>query len=233
MKTILILSGLLFCVNYLHAQAPTSSQVGRIVYYEGKVELGVGAQWTAAKIESPVLSNQSIRVPGDGMAEILWNNGVKSIVGPGSMSSVESLLSGSTSNAKAQTKGSFDNFKSIFNSDVAQKRTQEGGIRRDEQKNKQKPAKDEIYWKEEPELFFEEVFSSYEAGNYTQAIAQLHAFINQKPEDENIKYAYFALGHSYIMTNNPLKAKELFDLFVLKFGDDALVTEAEAIRSKL
>lgn len=215
------------------SQTADVTEVGKVLYYEGKVELGDQTNWHDAKIDSPVLRNQFIRIPGDGMAEIVWNSGVKTIVGPESSMSIKSLLDGSSSNAKAGTKGSFDNFKSIFSSTDAKKRTQEGGIRRDEEKARIKPAKDEIYWKESKEIFFEDAYSFYESGEFNQAISALHEFIDQKPEDEMLKYAYFALGHSYIMTNNTIKAKEIFDKFILKYPGDELTVEAENVAAQL
>ena len=215
------------------SQTADLTQVGKVLYYEGKVELGDQSQWQNAKIDSPVLRNQSIRIPGDGMAEILWNSGVKTVVGPESSMSIKSLLDGSSSSAKSETKGSFDNFKSIFSSTDAKKRTQEGGIRRDEEKTRIKPAKDEIYWKESEEMLFEDAYAVYESGDYNQAIVKLHTFINQKPEDEMVKFAYFALGHSYILTNNTIKAKEIFDKFILKYPGDELTVEAENVVSQL
>jgi len=222
-----------FLISTCVAQTGGASEVGKVVYYEGKVELGTSSQWAAAKIDSPVFKDQSIRIPGDGMAEILWNSGVKSVVGPESSTPIKSLLEGSASGAKVQTKGSFDNFKSIFSSAETKKRTQEGGIRREEDSARQKPAKDEIYWKESEEVHFNDAYSLYEAGNYSKAITVLHDFIDQKPDDENIKYAFFALGHSYIMTNNTIKAKEIFERFAIKYSGDELAKEAELISSQL
>ena len=82
-------------------------------------------------------------------------------------------------------------------------------------------------------MHFNDAYSLYEAGNYSKAITVLHDFIDQKPDDENIKYAFFALGHSYIMTNNTIKAKEIFERFAIKYSGDELAKEAELISSQL
>jgi hypothetical protein len=47
------------------------------------------------------------------------------------------------------------------------------------------------------------------------------------------KYAMFALGHSYIMVNNNVKAKETFEKFVVKYASDGMKTDAEQILTKL
>lgn len=233
MKNLLISCTLVLFALCGMAQTVDSSQVGKIVYYEGVVELGVGSSWRKAKINAVVKKHQAIRTVGDGIAEITWNNGVKSFVGPNSNLSVKALMNGSSSNAKAQTEGSFNNFKSIFTTSDAKKRSQEGGIRRSETEVRSKPAKDEIYWKEDAEVFFNDGYELYEAGKYSAAITRIEAFISQKPQDEMIQYAYFVLGHSYILSNNTVKAKEIFDRFLIEFPNNELKSEAEKVLAQL
>lgn len=215
------------------AQIVDSTAVGKIVYYEGRVEIGFSTYWTKAKINTPVKKHQEIKTVGDALAEITWNNGVKSIVGPNTQVSVLSLLNGSSSDAKTQTQGSFDNFKRIFVSNEEMKRSQEGGIRRDEAEVLEAASKDELYWKEDKEIHFADAYGLYEDGDYAQAIIQLQGFIEQKPKDAMTKYACFALGHCYILSNNPVKAREIFDRFLIDFRGDQLVLEAEKILASL
>jgi len=216
-----------------NAQIVDSSAVGKITYYEGRVELGFAAYWDKAKINSPVKKHQEVKTVGDAMAEISWNNNVKSIVGPNSQVSVLSLLNSSSSNAKEQTQGSFDNFKRIFISDKRIKRTQEGGIRRDEAKEIEASGNEELYWKEDREIHFADAYSLYEESRYSEAIIALQGFIEQKPKDAMTKYAIFALGHCYILLNNPIKARQIFDRFIIEFRGDQLVLEAEKILTSL
>jgi TolA-binding protein len=233
MKHTILTSVCILIIAACSAQKIDSSKVGTMEYYEGKVMLGVGSSWTKAKINADIKKHQSIRTLGDAMAEITWNNGVTSVVGPESNILVSSLLDGSTSSAKNQTKGSFDNFKRIFSDSDSDSRTQEGGIRRAEAPKRDKPARDQIYWKQDPEVHFDEAFALYESGEYKQAIKGLQTFLYQKPQDEQAKFAYFALGHCYIMSNNTVKAKSIFDRFILQYPDDPLTEEAKTIVSEL
>jgi TolA-binding protein len=214
------------------AQTIDSSQVGKIIYYEGVVEIGYGTRWSKAKINGVVKKHQSIRTIGDALAEVTWNNGVKSFVGPNSTVPIKSLLDGSAGKVKSQNESSFSNFKSIFNVSDAKKRSEEGGIRREEVK-KRKPAKDEVYWKRDKEAVFSDAYALYEKGDYIRAIVELEIFLNQKPEDEMARYALFALGHSYIMANNTVKAKEIFNRFLVEFPGDQLRPEAEKVLANL
>lgn len=229
MKQSLITLCLLAKIIMATAQSDTTT-AGKIVYYEGKVELGNDAAWSRAKINTPVKRNQNIRTVGDAMAEIVWTNGTKTVVGPNSKLEIKALLAGSSGNSKTSTEGVFTEFISVFNSGPGAKRTEEGGIRRGEAK---KSRRDEIYWKENKTITFAEAFSFYEKKDYSKAIAALQAFVDQKPNDDMAKYAEFALGHSYIMANNPVKAREIFNNFVLVHATDSLKADAEKVLALL
>lgn len=211
------------------AQNDTTT-AGKIVYYEGKVEIGNDPTWARAKINTPVKRNQSIRTTGDAVAEIVWTNGSKTIVGPNSKMEIKGLLSASAGNSKSATEGVFGDFMTVFKSDAGAKRSEEGGIRRDEATGK---MREEIYWKADKEISFSQAFSLYENKEYAKAIPALQAFIDQKPHDEMTKYAEFALGHSYIMSNNSIKAKEIFSNFVLIHSTDSLKADAEKVLALL
>jgi TolA-binding protein len=221
----------LFVIGAISSFAQTdTTTAGKIVYYEGKVELGVDPNWTRAKINTPVKRHQQIRTIGDAMVEIAWSNGTKTIVGPNSRADIKSLFAGSNSNSKTATEGVFGEFMTVFKSGPGSKRTEEGGIRREDAN---KPKTDEIYWKQEEPISFSEAFGFYESKDYPKAIAALHSFINQKPNDELVKYAEFALGHCYIMANNNVKAKEIFRNFIVTNSNDPLKADAEKILALL
>lgn len=226
MKHLFILSVCLLHCFVGSAQDIDSSKVGTIEYYEGKVLIGNGAAWTNAKINGDVKKHQTIRTMKDAMAEITWNSGVKTIVGPESQHTILSLMNGSSGDTKHTTKGTFQNFKRIFAENQSDGRTQEGGIRRDEADKKEKPAKDEMYWKQEDEIDFKDAWDNYDAGDYASAIRNFETFIRQKPGSDHIKQVYFALAHSYIMSNNSVKAKEILNRFIIEFPDDAFTIEA-------
>lgn len=199
---------------------------GKVVYYEGKVETGKDPNWTRVKINSTLNKNDMIRTAPDATAEIVWNNGTKTVVGPGSKIEVNALLAGTTSNSKAATEGVFGEFMTVFKTGPGAKRTEEGGIRRSEADKKEK---EDLYWKQSKPISFSEAFSIYESKDYGKAITALQAFINQQPQDDMAKYAMFALGHAYIMSNNTVKAREIFQNFVVLYANDSLKADAEKV----
>jgi TolA-binding protein len=225
-----LLFALFLCAG-IWAQAQTdTTTAGKIVYYEGKVEIGSDPSWVRAKINTPVKRNQYIKTTGDAMAEITWKNGTKSVVGPNSKIEIKALVAGASGNSKTATEGVFGEFMTVFKSGPGAKRTEEGGIRRDDA---QKAKRDEIYWKQDNPITFAEAFAFYENKEYAKAISALHSFIDQKPNDEMVKYAEFALGHSYIMSNNTVKAREIFKTFVVTHANDSLKTDAEKVLALL
>lgn len=225
-------SFLLSLVAVFFSYAALTQSAGKIIYYEGKVEIGNGKDWTAVKLNNEVKKEQRIRTLGSGLAEILWSNGTKTIVGPNSNQSIADLMAANSSKAKTETEGVFTGFKAKVNTKAGAKRSEEGGIRRDEATTDEK-GKETVYWKEDKEISFEEAYSIYESKDYAKAIAALQAFLNQKPKDEMARYAMFALGHSYIMSNNNIKAKEIFLNFVVLYPNDPLKADAEQVLAKL
>lgn len=215
------------------AQLSDTSQVGKIVYLEGRVELGNGSTWRPVAINAPVKLNEFVRTTADATVEITWINGAKSIVGPASRMEIRSLFESSNSSAKAETEGVFNGFMKMFKTTAEQKRSEEGGIRRSMAEVRSKPSPKEMYWKEDREVTFEDASKFYEEKEYAKAIGAFQAFINQKPRDKMVKYAYFAMGHSYIMVNNPVKAREIFQTFVANYANDPLRAEAEKVLAKL
>ncbi len=232
MKNYILICTLLCMAMVSIAQNKTGNALGKIVYYEGKVMVGSGSQMNPIKLNSEVYSDQFIKTVGDAMAEIQWSNGVKSVVGPQSNLSIQALSKGSATSAKSSTEGVFREFKVKVNNGSAAKRSEEGGIRRDEVKSDVKSDGD-VYWKEDKEILFSEAYAFYEGGEYAKAIAALHAFVNQKPKDDMVKYAWFALGHSYIMSNNPTKAQEIFTRFITDFPNDELSKDANEVLKQL
>jgi len=228
---------LLLCINLvvatgLFAQNTNAGALGKVIYYEGKVLVGDGSQMNPVRINSEVFGDQFIKTLGDAMAEIQWSNGVKSVVGPQSNLSITALSKGSTASAKLTTEGVFREFKVKANTNTQAKRSEEGGIRRDDVKADVKGDGD-MYWKEDKEILFSQAYAFYENAEYAKAIAALQAFVNQKPKDDMVKYAWFALGHSYIMSNNLAKAEEIFTRFVSDFPNDELSKDATDILSKI
>jgi TolA-binding protein len=225
MKTIIL--SLVIVLAALQALAQTdTTTAGNIMYYEGKVELGKDPTWVRAKIKAPVKRNQWIKTSPEAMVEIKWLNGTTSVVGPNTKVEVKALAQASNGNGKSATEGVFGEFMNVFKSGGSNTKSEEGGVRRDDA---EQVEPDEVYWKREGIITFEQAFSVYEQKSYTQAIPGLHAYIDQNPKAPNTKYAYFALGHCYIMANNPIKAKEIFKSFVIIYANDPLKTDAEKV----
>ena len=211
-----------------------TSILGKIIYYEGKVELGKENKWSPVKLNNEVSSDQSIKTGASAMAEILWNSGSKTVVGANSTANISDLHKSSSSKVKAETEGVFTGFKAKANTRAVAKRTEEGGIRRDLVETDTTSASEEVvYWKEDREISFEEAYAFYENKEYTKAISALHAFLMQKPKNEMAPIAMFALGHAYIMSNNNIKAKEIFSNFVSLYPNDALRADADKVLAKL
>jgi TolA-binding protein len=232
MKHLLLLVAA-FATIALNAQTGDTTRVGKIVYLEGRVEVGNDARWTPAKMNAPVRRNQQIRTPGDGMAEISWSNGTKTVVGPNSKLSIAALYTGSTGKSKAQTDNMFNDFKRMFSTANETRRGEEGGIRRSMAEVQARQNADEIYWKEDREISYDEAVTFYESGEYAKAIAAFQAFLHQKPTHEMAPFAEFALGHSYVMVNNPVRAKEIFEGIIARYPNDPLKGEAEKILAGL
>jgi TolA-binding protein len=232
MKQLILFFFSIVAGSAITAQSNAAGALGKIVYYEGKVMVGNGSTMNPIKLNSEVFADQYIKTVGDAMAEIQWSNGVKSVVGPQSNLSIQSLSKGSNATAKASTEGVFREFKVKVSGSAQAKRSEEGGIRRDEVKVENK-TEDELYWKEDQEILFSQAYAFYEAQEFAKAIAALQAFINQKPKDEMVKFATFALGHSYIMSNNVTKAQEIFTNFVVAYPNDEMAKDANEILAKL
>jgi TolA-binding protein len=233
MRTLLLLTALLICPFLSHAQVGDTTRIGKIVYYEGKVEIGTENKWSVVKIGAPVRKNQWIKTTGDGMAEISWSNGKKSVVGPNSKIGSQALFASLNNGAKKNTEGVFTGFNKVFQENTTAKRSEEGGIRRSETEVRASGGDQEVYWKEDKEISFEEAYDFYSRQDYGKAIAGFHAFLNQKPNDDRSRVALFALGHAYIMADNSIKAKEIFERFIALYPTDALKSDAEKVISQL
>jgi TolA-binding protein len=225
MKRLIFLFSLLIAAGSAMSQTDTTT-AGNILYYEGKVEIGKEPSWTRAKIKAPVKRNQWIKTSPDAMVEIKWLNGNSTVVGPNTKVEIKVLAQASNGNGKTSTEGVFGEFMNVFKTTSGARQSEEGGIRRD---NDEQKEPDEVYWKHEGIITFEQAFSVYEKKSYTQAIPGLHAYIDQNPKADNTKFAYFALGHCYIMANNPLKAKEIFKSFIIIYANDPLKADAEKV----
>ncbi len=212
--------------------AQSNVQLGKVTYMEGNSQLVAGATTIAVKINTIVYGNQQIKTAPKSIVEIQWSNGAKTTVEPSSVYNVQDLFSQSSGQALAQSEGVFSGFKKIFREASESKRSEVGGIRRAKGDVDSITSPDKLYWKEDKEITFEEASTFYERGDYVKAVWAFKTFLDQKPMNEMAKYAMFALGHSYLKINNQTKAKELFELFISKYSNDDLRSQAESVLAK-
>ena len=210
-----------FITAFSFAQT-TGTPVGKIIYLEGKVEVSADDAWMPAKMNHQLLATQSIRTTGNGMAEIQWTSGSKSVVGPNSALNVGELAKGQSAEKKSAATGSLTSFKRMFTESTASARKEEGGIRRNKAVMDETAGSDGIYWKQEREITFEEAAEFYTSEDYGRAISALNAFLQQKPEHEKAPMAWVAMAHAYIEVNNLPKARQLFEAFLDQYPDHAL-----------
>lgn len=228
-----ILQLLLFTtITSLSAQNPVNNQVGKITYMEGQAQLLQGSQSLPVNINTPVLYLQTIKTSAKSIVEITWTNNSKTTVEPSSMYLVKDLYDQSNSKALAQSESVFSGFKKVFRSANESRRAEEGGIRRSKVAADSMPKPDQLYWKEDREISFEEASAIYEKGDYVKSVWAFKTFLDQKPMDSMAKYATFALGHSYLMVNNQVKAREIFEKFIVKYSNDDLKNQAEMVLAK-
>lgn len=229
-----IIAGLIsivFSVNT--AWAELGDPIGKIIYLEGKVEVSQDDAWIPVNVNHQLLSTHSIRTPGNGMVEILWESGQKTIIGPNSSLQVGELAAAQKNDSKTKTAGITTNFRRMFIETADAGRKEEGGIRRSKGVVGTETGDDGLYWKQEREISFEEAAAIYEAGEYPKAIAAFHAFLQQKPDHEQAPLAIFGIGHAYLEVNNPLMAKQVFEDFLLRYPAHNLSNDVRGLLQNL
>jgi len=214
------------------AQNSVNNQVGKISYMEGQAQLLSGSQSIPVSINTPVYYLQTIKTAAKSIVEINWSNGSKTTVEPLSMYFVKDLYDQSNSKTLAQSESVFSGFKKVFRAANESRRAEEGGIRRTKVAADTLPKPDQLYWKEDREITFDEATAIYEKGDYVKSVWAFKTFLDQKPMDGMAKYATFALGHSYLMVNNQIKAREIFEKFIVKYSNDDLKNQAEMVLAK-
>lgn len=212
---------------------PTSTPVGKIIYLEGKVEVSNDDAWMPVKMNHQLIATQSIRTPGNGMAEIQWASGTKTVVGPNSVLKVGELVKSQSADKKSAATSSLTSFKRMFNESTASARKEEGGIRRNKAVIDETVSSDGIYWKQEREISFEEAAEFYTSEDYARAISAFHAFLQQKPDHEKAPMAWVALAHAYIEVNNVPKARELMETFLVNHPEHTLTEDVRHTLAQL
>ncbi|MBC8043170.1 MAG: hypothetical protein IAF08_06970 [Rhizobacter sp.] len=231
MKKVFLIAALLVtsAASDVFSQA---AAIGEVSYLEGQVKVQKGAEWTAVQLKQPLFADQTIQTGSDATVEIKWTNGAKTTVEAGNKQSLASLYENSGKAVKSETQGVWASFLQLFKSKSNTKQ-EEGGIRRSMASVRAQPGRDELYWKADEEVAFEDASKLYDAKNYAKAVRGFGLFIEQKPKDARVKLATFAMGHCYIELNNAPKAKEVFQAFAAKYPGDELAEEARKVLAKL
>lgn len=235
MKILAILFiSILLSAQVVVAQDSTSTQLGKITYIEGSVKiLKDGKFWVPITIGSEVYHNNTIKTGIGALAEIDWINGSKSKVGPNSELSILDLYESSGKNVKAKTANLWGGFVKVFSADATASKQEEGGIRRSMAEVRSKPGKNELYWKENKEVDFQEASDMYQKKEYSKSAVLFDQFLAQKPRDKNAQKARFALAHCYVEMNNPVKAKQLLIDFIERYPDGELTETAKLVLESL
>lgn len=210
-----------------------AAAIGEVNYLEGQVKVQKGTEWTAVQLKQPLYADQTIQTGEDATVEIKWTNGAKTTVEAGNKQSLASLYENSGKAVKSETQGVWASFLQLFKSKGGNTKQEEGGIRRSMASVRAQPGRDELYWKADEEVAFEDASKLYDAKNYAKAVRGFGLFIEQKPKDTRVKLATFAMGHCYIELNNAPKAKEVFQAFAAKYPGDELAEEARKVLAKL
>jgi hypothetical protein len=198
----------------------STKSIGKITYYEGNIKIIRGGEVIKPKLKMELISGDKLVSEAESMVEVLWKNSKTTILGASSNSDVQTLFLYSNKNLKEKAYSPLDRFKSVFKKEMTLIKQQEGGIRRD-------------VFNTDTIVTFAEAYSFFDAEDFLKAFNLFSTFINQHPQDENVKMAFFAKGHCLIELNNPAEAKTVFTDFIIKYPKDDLSKTAKEILGKL
>lgn len=209
------------------SEAPTADvPIGTLIYFEGAVSTGSINDWSDAEINQKLYRTLSIKTGPEASAEVRWNNGLKTVIGPNSEQQLGPLYDNLDPAVKNKSQSIWGEFMALFSEKANEATQEEGGIRRNKATVRQKPGKNELYWKQMREVTFEEASEQYKNGEYKQAVTLLEAFLEQKPKDPRASLMLFALGHSYVELNNLTKAQKVYRQFLNRYPDDIMADKA-------
>ena len=232
-----LLTLLLSCIAAAPAVAQSQSngqeRVGQLVYFEGSVDVKPpNGSWGAAEIEQPLQRNLTLRTGPRATAEISWQNGSKTTLGPGATQEIGALYEQTATQQTASTDGLVQQFMDLFREQTSEA-SEAGGVRRGPAEVPESPGPGELYWKTYATVSFNKAQNSYKLGNYATAVRQFHLFLQQNPSHTKAEMARFALGTSYLKLNNPTQAREAFQTLLDKHPDHPLADRAQTMLDRL
>jgi len=210
-----------------HAQNNEKETLGTLIYFEGEVKVSKNDTLKDAAINQKVGEGDLIRTGNEATAEIRWNGGIKTVIGPNSEQDIASLFNSVDEDLKSNTQNIWSDFRNLFTSKSSETTQEEGGIRRSKAEVDEAAAPNELYWKKIEEVSYADAANEYNNENYVKSIKLFETYLEQKPNAENVNFALFALGHSYVELNNIEKAEEVFQKLENDFPDDPLAVKAE------
>lgn len=219
-----------------HAQNSTTgssaSTVGTLVYFEGSVEVkSPDGAWTAAKIEQTLRRNHQLRTGPTATAEIKWQNGAKSTIGPQTTQKLGPFYDEIESQSGESSDGIVGKFVELFQGQGTSS-DDVGGIRRASVET-DTPGPGELYWKTFEEVSFDEAQQQFQNGNYATATRQFHLFVQQNPDHAKVPKAKLGMGLCYLKLNNPDQARSALTSLVSDHPDDPLAERARQILGRL
>ena len=210
-----------------HAQNKDKDWLGILIYFEGDVKISNSDTLKDAVINQKLSEKDVVQTGNEAAAEIRWQDGLKSYVGPNSSQNIATLHGSLNKNAKSKNQSIWSDFQNLFTSKSTENTQEEGGIRRSKAEVDEPAAPDELYWKEFKKITFEKAAEEYENENFVKSVKLFESFLDQNPNAENANYAHFALGHSYVELNNVERAQEVFKELKENFPDDPLAEKSE------
>lgn len=218
-----------------HAQddASESTQVGTLVYFEGAVEVKSPEEvWAAATIDQPLHREQQIRTGPTARAEIKWQNGTKSTIGPQSTQTVGALYEHVDAHPGQRREGIVDKFVDLFQGQASSS-DDVGGIRRAEAEVEPQSEPGGLYWKTFEEVSFDDAQQHVQQKDYAAAARAFHLFLQQNPDHPKAPNAKLGMGLSYLKLNNPVQARSALQSLVSDYPDDPLTDRARTILDRM
>ncbi len=222
---------------FAHAQdgpdASTTSEVGTLTYFEGSVEVKTeDGSWAAGTIEQSLRGNQLIRTGPEATAEIKWQNGSTSTIGPQTTQKLGPLYEEVVSQSGQGNEGLVGKFVELFEGEN-QSSDEVGGIRRAAVKTQETPGQGEVYWKTFEEVSFSDAQQEFQEENYAKAARKFHLFLQQNPDHTQAPKAKLGMGISYLKLNNPKQARSALESLVSDHPDDPLAERGQQILDNL
>jgi len=217
------------------AQSQNSGQerVGQLVYFEGSVDVKPpNGSWGGAEIEQALQRNLTLRTGPRATAELSWQNGSKTTLGPSTTQKVGALYEQTATQKTASTDGLVQQFMDLFREQTGDA-SEVGGVRRGPAEVPESPGPGELYWQTYATVSFNKAQKSYELGNYATAVRQFHLFLQQSPSHSKVEMARFALGTCYLELNNPTQARTAFQTLLDKHPDHPLADRARTMLDRL